>query len=61
MKANTVEQFHILKWIEENFFIDQLEITLVDSCNVKIKDANGDEAIVSYKSKDNIVLEEVLK
>jgi len=61
MKANTVEQFHILKWIEENFYTDHLTVTLVDYCKVKIKDENGDEAMVTYKCKDNIVLEEVLK
>lgn len=60
MKANTIEQFFILKFIKENFYMDNVAVTLIDPCNVKIEDANGDAAIVTYKSKDNIILE-VLK
>ncbi|MBP1924632.1 hypothetical protein J2Z76_000485 [Sedimentibacter acidaminivorans] len=56
MKANTIEQFYIFKWIDENFHRETLEVTLIDRCNVKIKDGNGDEATVTYVSKDNIVL-----
>ena len=57
MKANTVEQYHILQWLEQNFYIDALKITLVDKAAVRIEDRNGETAIVTYKSKDNIVLE----
>ena len=57
MKANTVEQYHILKWLKDNFDMECLTISFIDRCNLRIKDMNGDEAIVTYKGKRNIVLE----
>lgn len=56
MKAETVEQFYILQWLEANFETELLEIKLVDRCNVKIKDANNKIARVTYVSRDNITL-----
>ncbi len=56
IKANTVEQYHILKWLEQNFHIDALRITLIDKAAVRIEDRNGETATVKYNGKDNIEL-----
>ncbi len=57
MKANTVEQYYILKWIEKNFYAKVLKITFIDRATIRIEDMNGDTATVRYKNKDNIELE----
>jgi hypothetical protein len=56
MKAETVEQYYILQWLEANFVTELLEIKLVDRYNVKIKDADNKIARVTYVSRDNITL-----
>ncbi|GGF72098.1 hypothetical protein GCM10010912_16520 [Paenibacillus albidus] len=58
IKAETVEQFYILKWLEVNFVTELLEIKLVDRYTVKIKDADNKIASVTYAGKDNIILTE---
>jgi len=50
MKANTVEQYHILKWLRENFYLWALEVSFLDHCTVQISDEYGQEAIVTYKN-----------
>lgn len=54
IKAETVEQFYILKWLEASFVTELLEIILVDRYTVKIKDADNKIARVTYAGKDNI-------
>ncbi|ETT54792.1 hypothetical protein C162_03799 [Paenibacillus sp. FSL R7-269] len=58
IKAETVEQFYILKWLEASFVTELLEITLVDRYTVKIKDADHKIARVTYAGKDNIIITE---
>lgn len=58
IKAETVEQFYILKWLEANFATELLEIKLVDRYTVKIKDADNKIARVTYSGKDNIIITE---
>lgn len=57
MKANTVEQYYILKWIEENFYIETLKIAFINKTTIIIEDRNGETATVTYKGKNNIMLE----
>lgn len=59
MRANTVEQYYILKWLEANFHINCLKVSFIDRSNARIEDINGDEVIVTYIGKDNITLERV--
>ncbi len=56
IRANTVEQYYILKWLEANFHMDCLKVSFIDRSNVRIEDINGDEAVVTFIGKDNIVL-----
>lgn len=43
MKVETVQQFYVLQYLEENFFIDELKLTLIDRYTIRVKDSNGDE------------------
>ncbi|GIP58692.1 hypothetical protein [Paenibacillus woosongensis] len=56
MKAETVEQYYILRWLEENFATALLEIKLVNKYTVKIRDTDGKIARVTYVGKDDIRL-----
>ncbi|WP_379143596.1 hypothetical protein [Paenibacillus sp. sgz500992] len=56
IKAERVEQFYILKWLEANFVTELLEIKIVDRYTVKIKDADNKIARVTYAGTDNITL-----
>ncbi|MFC6649354.1 hypothetical protein ACFTAO_34550 [Paenibacillus rhizoplanae] len=58
IKAETLEQFYILKWLEASFVTELLEIKLVDRYTVKIKDADNKIARVTYAGKDNIIITE---
>lgn len=48
LKANTVEQLHILRFLQENFYIDALKIELLDRNKVKITDSTGESAEFAY-------------
>ncbi|WP_339219485.1 hypothetical protein [Paenibacillus sp. FSL H8-0332] len=58
IKAETLEQFYILKLLEASFVTELLEIKLVDRYTVKIKDADNKIARVTYAGKDNIIITE---
>lgn len=51
VKANTIEQYHILQFLQENFFMDALGITLVDRNRVQIQDCTGETAYFTYDKK----------
>lgn len=55
MKANTIEQFHILQFLQENFIMDSLGITLVDKNRIQIQDATGVTAYFTYNKKTGVV------
>lgn len=49
MKVETVEQYKILEYINKNFNINSLELTLIDKSSIGIQDNNGDRAIFGYE------------
>ncbi len=55
VRANTIEQFHILQFLQENFFMDSLGITLVDRNRVQIQDCTGETAYFTYDKKTGAV------
>lgn len=44
MKAKTVEQFKILDYIEDNFNMSSIELTLLNRNTIRVRDINGSEA-----------------
>lgn len=55
VKANTIEQYHILQFLQENFFMDALGITLVDRNRVQIQDCTSATAYFTYNNKTGVV------
>jgi len=50
MKVETVEQYKILEYINKNFNINSLELTLLDRSSIGIQDNNGERAIFGYEN-----------
>lgn len=42
MKVETVQQFYVLQYLKKNFFIEELELTLIDRYTIRVQDANND-------------------
>lgn len=58
-QAETVEQFHIMKWIQENFRDEGLvEVQLIDRDHVRILDRTGGHAMLSYRNGE-VTLREI--
>lgn len=60
MKVNTVEQYKILEYLEENFYTENLEIKLLDRNIVGITDQNGDRLIFKYVN-GKVIWEDTIK
>ena len=55
MKVDTVEQFHIMQHIHDNFNLDAVEVELVDRNRVRVTDATGDTAEFTYNKATKAV------
>lgn len=42
MKVETVQQYYVLQYLENNFFMEDLKLTLIDRYTIRVKDSNGD-------------------
>ena len=43
MKVETVQQFYVKQFLEENFYMEDLKLTLIDRYTIRVKDINNDE------------------
>lgn len=43
MKVETVQQFYIKQYLEDNFYMEDLKLTLIDRYTIRVQDTNGDE------------------
>ena len=50
MKVNTVEQFKVMKFLEENLEIELFELELIDRYSIKVKDQTGESMIFKYEN-----------
>lgn len=48
IKVDTIQQFKCLDWIKDNFFIENLQISIFDKDTLMIKDKNNEAAFVKY-------------
>lgn len=48
MKVETLEQFQCLDWIKKHFYIDDLEIEIINQNTLQIKDVNGQNAFIHW-------------
>jgi len=42
VKAETINQFKLIKHVEDNFIMDNIKIELVDENSIRISDGTGD-------------------
>lgn len=56
MKVDTIEQFKILKFLEENFEIDKITMEVYNEKCIRIVDANGEEGYFEYQDGQVILL-----
>ena len=42
MKVETIQQFYVLQYLENNFYMEDLKLTLIDRYTIRVKDTNGD-------------------
>lgn len=42
MKVDTVQQFYVLKYLEQQFYIEELKLTLMDRYTIRVQDVNSD-------------------
>lgn len=43
MKVDTVQEFYVKQFLQRNFYIEDLKLTLVDRYTIKVTDSNSDE------------------
>ena len=48
MKVDTVQQFYVKQFLEDNFYIEELKLTLIDRYTIRVKDSNNDEMDFYY-------------
>lgn len=42
MKVETVQQFYVKQYLENNFYMEDLKLTLIDRYTIRVQDTNGD-------------------
>lgn len=42
MKVETVQQFYVKQYLEDNFYMEDLKLTLIDRYTIRVKDMNND-------------------
>ena len=42
MKVETVQQFYVKEFLEQQFYIEELKLELIDRYTIRVKDSNGD-------------------
>ena len=55
MKANTIEQYHLLQFVKEHFVAGIIQTEILAKNKIKITDANGSQGILTYKKNEAII------
>lgn len=42
MKVETVQQYYVKQFLEGNFYMEHLKLTLIDRYTIRVQDVNGD-------------------
>ena len=57
-KANTIEQYKILKFIEKNFILDEVLLKAIDRNTIKLVDINNNSLYFTLDDKGNVIYRE---
>lgn len=55
MKVDTVQQFYIKQYLEDNFDMEYIKLELIDRYTIRVKDANNDEMDFYWDTESNSV------
>lgn len=53
MKVNTVHQFYVKQFLEDNFYINELKLDLIDRYTIRVTDKNNDQMDFFYDLESN--------
>lgn len=53
MRAETIEQYHVIEYIKKNFREDKIYINLIDRCTIQVIDFNNDTILFRYDKNYN--------
>lgn len=52
MKVDTVQQYYVKQFLEDNFYMEYLKLTLIDRYTIRVIDTNGDEMDFYWDIRD---------
>ena len=55
MKVETVQQYYVLEYLKDNFYMEYITLTLIDRYTIRVKDTNGDEMDFYWDIESNSV------
>ena len=55
MKVETVQQFYIKQFLEDNFDMEYIKLTLIDRYTIRVKDVNNEEMDFYWDTESNSV------
>lgn len=55
MKVDTVQQYYVMRYIEDNFYTEYITMTLIDRYTIRVKDDNGDQMDFYWDTESNSV------
>lgn len=53
MKVDTVQQFYVKQFLEDNFYIDELKLELIDRYTIRVTDKNNCQMDFFYDLESN--------
>lgn len=59
-KAETIEQYKILKFIEKNFILDEVLLKAIDRNTIKLIDINNNSLYFTLDNAGNVIYKEEL-
>ena len=55
MKVETVQQYYVLQYLKENFYMEYIKLELIDRYTIRVKDINNDEMDFYWCVENNSV------
>ena len=57
MRVDSIKQYLILRWIEDNFILSEIDVLLIDNNCVEVMDKVLDYLLISVNEDNEIVIE----
>lgn len=55
MKVETVQQYYVMEYLKDNFYMEYITMTLIDRYTIRVKDTNGDVMDFYWDTESNSV------